>query len=274
MKKTILVALAAFFSQLTFSQDGSSNAAKSSLIAANTPEAKTRVEKIKVVVPSNVTYPSILAKHIEESKEYVENFSKSRRDYAIRMYQRGKKFLPKVASVLKKFNLPTELKVLIALESAYNGNVRSSAGAFGYWQFMDAAAKEYGLKIVDPKDTAAIRLKKVDDRSNFQKSTNAAARYLRDRSRNLNSDWLLVVASYNWGIGNVREAMRATGKANPTFWDIKKSLPSETRAYVMNFIALNVIFNNYDAFVKKQLQFDDKEIEKLVTVEGPEDLTL
>ena len=82
-----------------------------------------------------------------------------------------------------------------------------------------------------------------------------AAKYLRERCRNLNNKLLLIVASYNWGVGNVWHAMEKTGKANPTFWDIKKYLPAETKAYVMNFITLNVIFNNYDKFAKNQLVF-------------------
>ena len=52
--------------------------------------------------------------------------------------------------------------------------------------------------------------------------------------------------------------MQKTGKENPSFWDIKKYLPAETKSYVMNFIALNVIFNNYDKFIKNELIFTDE----------------
>ena len=93
------------------------------------------------------------------------------------------------------------------------------------------------------------------DRKNFIKSTYVAARYLRDRSRNLNSDWLLIAASYNCGVGNVWNAMERSRKKNPDFWDIKNYLPAETRAYVMNFITLNVIFKNYENFAKNHLYF-------------------
>ena len=75
--------------------------------------------------------------------------------------------------------------------------------------------------------------------------------------RNLNNDWLLVAASYNWGVGNVWNAMERSGKKNPTFWDIKQQLPAETRSYVMNFIALNVIFKNYENFSSNKLCFND-----------------
>ena len=69
-----------------------------------------------------------------------------------------------VEKILKKFNVPLELKVLMALESGFNATAKSGAGAYGYWQFMEAAARQYGLNIVNPKDTSAVRLKKKDDR--------------------------------------------------------------------------------------------------------------
>ena len=100
-----------------------------------------------------------------------------------------------------------------------------------------------------------VKIVSSDDRKNFNKSTHAAARYLKDRSRNLNNDWLLIAASYNCGVGNVWNAMEKTGKAHPTFWDIKKYLPAETKSYVMNFITLNVLFNNYEKFSKNTLCF-------------------
>ena len=138
-------------------------------------------------------------------------------------------------------------------ESAYNANAVSKAGAVGYWQIMDEVAKEYGLKYVHPM-TAAERKKLMqrdtkkanllfkimatqkDERKNFNTSALAAIRYLRDRKVNLDNNWLLVVASYNCRVGTVWSAMKKIGKINPDFWDVKKYLPGETQAYVMNFI--------------------------------------
>ena len=162
---------------------------------------------------------------------------------------------PKITSILHRYSLPNELKVLIALESGFVANAVSKAGAVGYWQLMDDVAKDYGLKI--NSIGAGIPDKKIkDDRTNFIKSTTAAARYLKDRVRNLNNNILLVVAAYNWGVGHIWTAIRRCGKQNPTFWDIKKYLPEETRNYVMNFIALNVIFSNYERFANNSLVFN------------------
>ena len=171
---------------------------------------------------------------------------------------------------------------MLALESAFNANAVSSAGAVGYWQIMDEVAKEYGLKYVawekedkKKKDAKTPVVKAPlakpavikDDRKNFNKSTYAAARYLKDRSRNLDNNLLLMVASYNCGVGNVWEAMKKTGKANPDFWDIKKYLPAETQSYVMNFMALNVVFHNYEKFTNNTLLFTPTKV-KIENLEG------
>lgn len=229
------------------------------LIASNSAASNSVTET--VVKVANVIYPAVLQSHIDESLNYVQNFSSKNKSYLISTYQKGKTLFPEVESILKTYNLPKELKVLMALESGFNGNAVSKAGAVGYWQFMDDAALEYGLQIAGGKAAGKRKGKKKDDRTNFLKSTVAAAKYLRDRAMNLNNDLLLIVASYNWGIGNIHNAMRKCGKSMPTFWDIKKYLPAETKAYVMNFIALNVIFQNYDKFLKNQLVFNAQTIE-------------
>jgi hypothetical protein len=228
-----------------------------------------------VTLEPNVVFPEVLTGNEAETLSYIEKFSANRRAYLIRTYNRSKKYFPKATAILKKHNLPQELKVLLALESAFNANAVSKAGAVGYWQIMDEVAKEYGLKYVAQQKAKAAEKKKADkkadiaktkaakpkaavvkdDRKNFNKSTYAAARYLRDRSRNLDNDLLLMVASYNCGIGNVWSAMKKTGLDDPDFWDVKDYLPSETQAYVMNFITLNVIFHNYDKFTANKLLF-------------------
>jgi membrane-bound lytic murein transglycosylase D len=201
---------------------------------------------------ANVLYPENLLDEKEQSLQYVENFSNKKRNYLINIYEKGKTYFPKVEEVLKSFQLPLELKVLIALESGFNGNAISRAGAVGYWQMIDAVGREYGLNVA----TGKHKLRKKDDRKNFFKSTLAAAKYLRDRCMDLNNDLLLIVASYNCGVGRVLNSIKKSGKADASFWDIKKYLPAETRNYVMNFIALNVIFENYENFSKNQLIFN------------------
>lgn len=225
-----------------------------------------------IVLEANADFPSILMAEKEQASNYVAEFSTKRKQYLVRMYDKGKKMLPAITKIFHQYHLPEELKVLIILESAYQSNVVSPAGAVGYWQMMDPVAQQYGLQYVKQLTPAELKklqredaqkadsvikalAKQRDDRTHFLKSTHAAARYLCDSRRNLNSNWLLVVASYNCGIGNVWKAMAKTGLASPSFWDLKAYLPKETQQYVMNFIALNVVYHNYKTFLQEPLRF-------------------
>jgi membrane-bound lytic murein transglycosylase D len=121
--------------------------------------------------------------------------------------------------------MPMELKYLAVIESALNPNAVSPVGAAGMWQFMAPTGKMYGLK-------TSVH---YDERRDVVKSTEAAIKYLRNSYR-IYGDWLLVIASYNCGPGNVNKAIRrAGGKKN--FWAIQQYLPRETRGYVPAFIA-------------------------------------
>ena len=157
------------------------------------------------------------------------------------------KFFPKAIDILDKHDVPLELQMIPALESQFNANAVSPAGAVGYYQFMSELAKEYGLHTGG----------KYDERKNFTKSTVAAAKFFKDQLDYFNDDLLLSVASYNCGPGRVRLAIKKSGKADATFWDIKKYLPVETRKFVMDFIAFNVIAANYDKFLNKKLDFSE-----------------
>ncbi len=233
---------------------------------------KVKNEPFYFIKQPNVLFPEILKGNELNSSEYIASYSTRKRNYLVQIFNKGKNILPKVNELLKKNNLPKELGILMLMESEGNANALSKAGAVGYWQIMDVVAKEYGLKYVprlgnvekkklvglDAKKTALffkVRGKLKDDRKNFSKSTLTAARYLNDARESLDNDWLLVVASYNCGLGNVRKAIRKSGKKNPLFWDIKKFLPSETQSYVMNFITLSVIYHNYEKFYDNNLNF-------------------
>ncbi|MEP6583048.1 MAG: lytic transglycosylase domain-containing protein [Ginsengibacter sp.] len=197
--------------------------------------------------PLFAAYPLCLKEHRQQTKDYVRAYSELKRNYVIDIFNKGKKFFPRAIDILNKYNVPLELRMLPVLESEFTANAVSHAGAVGYWQFMGELAREYGLKIGG----------KYDERKNFSKSTVAAAKYLRDQLEYFNDDVLLTVASYNCGAGRVRLSVKKSGKAGANYWDIKKYLPAETRKFVMNFIALNVIAANYDKFIDRKLNFNE-----------------
>ena len=197
--------------------------------------------------PLSVIYPLSLQDYRKQTEAYIKAFSKKEREYIIYIFAKGKNFFPKAVEVLDKYEVPQELQMIPVLESAFNANAVSPVGAVGHWQFMSTLAKEYGLRTGG----------KHDERRNFTKSTIAAAKFFRDQLDYFNEDILLAVAAYNCGQGRVRSSIKKSGKADPNFWEIKKYLPAETRKFVMNFIALNVIFSNYEKFLNEELNFDE-----------------
>ncbi|MCW3107445.1 MAG: Membrane-bound lytic murein transglycosylase [Segetibacter sp.] len=141
----------------------------------------------------------------------------------------GKPYFDMYDVILRQYGLPIELKYLSVIESSLISNSISVAGAVGPWQIMADEAKRMGLKVGG----------RNDERTNFYKSTYAAARILKELHKQFN-DWLLVVAAYNCGAGRVRQAIRKSGTNN--FWDLQDYLPAQTRAHVKRFIGTHFIF--------------------------------
>jgi len=149
---------------------------------------------------------------------------------------RGNKKFSLIDNVLKRHDIPLELKYLAVIESALNNSAVSPVGAVGPWQLMEATARQMGLTVNG----------KRDDRTDWFKSTNAAAKYLSWLHGQL-GDWLLVVAAYNSGPVPVQRAIQRTG--SHSFWDIKKYLPRETQGHVLAFVATASIFEKMSSFI-------------------------
>ena len=143
--------------------------------------------------------------------------------------QRNPGYFKIMDAVFSKKGLPTELKYLAIVESKLKTKAVSRVGAVGAWQFMPATARFLKLKVND----------KQDDRKNFYKSTEAAARYLSDL-HNMFDDWLLVLAAYNSGPGTVLKAIKKTGTRD--FWKLQYALPKETRDHVKKFISTHYYY--------------------------------
>ena len=134
-----------------------------------------------------------------------------------------------IDGIFVQHSLPRELKYLAVIESRLNPASVSIAGAGGPWQFMPATAIRMGLKVN----------RGIDERTNYIKSTEAAAKYLTELY-SIFGDWLLVIAAYNTGPGNVMKAIKKSGSRN--FWDIQYFLPEESRNHVKKFIGTHYIF--------------------------------
>ena len=132
---------------------------------------RVHIESTLVKNPDWVAYPESLAANRDQSKDYVKHYSRKERSYIIYMFNKGKHFFPKVLHIFDQYDVPYVFRMLPALESNFNANAVSEAGAVGYWQFMRELASEYGLH-TSPKN---------DERKNFVKSTVAAAKFFRDQ---------------------------------------------------------------------------------------------
>ncbi|MDY5969083.1 MAG: transglycosylase SLT domain-containing protein, partial [Bacteroidales bacterium] len=142
-------------------------------------------------------------------------------------------YFPLFEEELNKVGAPLELKYLTIVESALNPRATSRAGASGLWQFMYRTGRNYGLSVNSL----------VDERRDPVKSTQAAARFLKDLY-GIYGDWTLAMAAYNCGPGGVNKAMaRAGGKHD--FWQIYPYLPKETRGYIPAYIAAAYVMNYY-----------------------------
>jgi membrane-bound lytic murein transglycosylase D len=181
-----------------------------------------RMQRLDVESPINLTYnPRV--------RMFIDMYANKKKGTTARVLGLAQMYFPMFEQQLDKYNVPLELKYLAVVESALNSKARSPVGAGGLWQFMYYTGKVYGLELTSY----------VDDRNDPLKSTVAACRHFNDLY-NMYHDWLLVLAAYNSGPGNVNKAIRRSG-GKMTFWEIMPYLPRETRDYVPAFIAVNYV---------------------------------
>lgn len=157
--------------------------------------------------------------------------------------QRSGRYREAVEKIFKEEKVPTDLIWLAQAESVWKPNALSRAAAKGIWQFIPSTGTRYGLA-----QTAWI-----DERSHPEKSTRAAAKYLRWLHDHFAGDWLLAMAAYNSGENRVDSAIAKCGYAD--FWELYKRglLPQETRNYVPCILSIIVISKN-----QKRYGFDVK----------------
>jgi membrane-bound lytic murein transglycosylase D len=160
--------------------------------------------------------------------QYLSFFTTTRgRAIVSRGLERAGRYNDMIRRVLKEEGVPQDLIYLAQAESAFQPQAVSRAGARGIWQFMPYRGEEYDLE----------RTYWIDERSDPEKATRAAARHLRDLY-GMFGDWYLVMAAYNSGPMNVARAIERTGYAD--FWELqkRKALPKQTQNYVPIILAL------------------------------------
>jgi len=162
--------------------------------------------------PLNLPYNEVV-------KNFIVRYSERNRKEMSRILGLCYYYMPMIEQTFDRYGIPLELSALAIIESNLNPRATSKVGAKGMWQFMYNSGRNLGLEI----DSF------VDERMDVVKSTDAAARYLRDAYR-VFGDWALAISAYNCGYGNVKKAIRyAQGKTD--YWSIYPYLPTETRYY-------------------------------------------
>lgn len=149
------------------------------------------------------------------------------------IFKRANKFMEVIEPLLEKYNLPDDFKYLAIAESGLL-DVRSPAGAVGFWQFMPATAKEYGLEVN----------KYVDERYHLELTTKAAAEYLISAKEHF-GNWTLAAAAYNAGRNGIgRQIVRQ--KTENNYYDLL--LNQETSRYIFRILAFKEIMSNPKAY--------------------------
>ena len=218
----------------------------------NSRQISTQIRKIERLTkdyghdPGSLHIQTLLAQQFLPSKlevenndliqDYIDKYSSPiYRNHLSKMLGLSNYYFPIFEKAFVETGVPLEIKYLAIIESSLNPNAVSRMGATGPWQFMHATAKEHGLTI----DSY------MDERKDPISSSYAAANYLKD-AFNYYQDWLLAIASYNCGRGNVNKAIQRSGLTNPDFWEIRHLLPRETQNYIPAFVAMWQVLESHD----------------------------
>lgn len=148
------------------------------------------------------------------------------------LLKRANRWFPIIEPILKENDIPEDFKYLALIESGLE-NVRSPAGAAGFWQLLEGTAEDYGLEVN----------KDVDERYHLEKSTQVACEYLNEAYDQFN-DWTLAAAAYNAGKRRIRNA--AQNQEVDSYYDLY--LNPETSRYVYRILAIKTIYENQSLF--------------------------
>ena len=206
-----------------------------------------------VPITYNKKVQSVISYYKRQGKSYIQQW-----------LNREQKFKEIMLPILKEEGVPLELFYIPMIESGLRMDAKSFAAAVGPWQFIESTGKAYGLK----------KNFYVDERQDFEKSTRAAARYLKHLYNEF-GDWYLAFAAYNGGEGRIHRHLNCKGCGYPSgklsFWDLDK-LPKETQNYIPSLMAIIFISKNPEKYGFQvnplpSLKWDIKKIDKSVKVE-------
>ncbi len=173
---------------------------------------------------------------VQEIKERLEKellLSLWDRPQVILWLKRSSRYFPYIEKLLQKHNMPPDLKYLAVAESALRPHARSSKGATGFWQFMRATGRKFGLAINSY----------IDERRSIFASTEAAIKYLKDL-HDMFGSWTLAVAAYNVGENSIKAEIQEQG-TNDYY---RLHLPLETQRFIFRIISIKLVCENPERY--------------------------
>jgi membrane-bound lytic murein transglycosylase D len=185
-------------------------------------------------------------------------------EYIARVTKRARYYLYDIVEETERRDIPAEIALLPIVESAFQPFAYSHGRAAGLWKFIPATGKHYGLR----------QSWWYDGRRDVYAATRAALDYLDTLQQHFDGDWLLALAAYNTGEGNVHRAIKRNRRqGKPTdFWSL--DLPRETRNYVPRLLAVAAIVRDPEALSLTLHGIDNAPYFSKVTVDGQIDLAL
>ncbi len=254
MKRIILLFVCAIFVACVEQEEQSST----------TKREVTPLRQFKIPeVPESIQFAGeTIALHTRDEIErfdrelIVNNFWHSN---TILFMKRSHRWFPKMKEIFKNYDIPEDLIYISIVESGLM-QVRSYAGARGFWQLMPQTARQYGL-IVNSE---------IDERLHVEKSTRAACLYLRNAYEKLGS-WLLAAAAYNRGVRGIEDALEHQQVDN--YADLQ--LNEETHRYVFRILAVKIIMENpeeYGFHLTQNQLYPERKVRKAQVTEDIDDL--
>ena len=203
-------------------------------LEAGTPSFESQDELTEEEEETTYDVPIVLNESVED---YIAFFNTQLRDKFALWLARSGRYLPLMRDIFKKYGLPEDLVYVALIESGFNPYAYSRAKAAGPWQFIKSTGKLYDLRIDNW----------VDERRDPIKSTDAAARHLKDLYARFGS-WPLALASYNAGERKISTAL--VRMKTDDYWDLRNSryIRLETKGYVPKFMAATIIAKNPERY--------------------------
>ncbi len=173
---------------------------------------------------------------------------------------RSGRYVPMIERIFAEEGLPRDLAMIAFIESSFLPRARSPRSAQGIWQFMPRTGRQYGLR------SNGV----VDERSDPEKATRAAARYL-SYLKEIFGDWYLAMAAYNAGEGKILRAMEKTGARD--FWQLASTsaIRRQTQNYVPAFLASLLISKGpshygFDVVLESPIEYDTVRLDRSVDI--------